>query len=95
LSAIRIAEDFRPGDLVVFDVNGETATGCEGEMLAAALLALGRAVFRHSPRDGAPRGAFCLMGVCQECLVHVDGALQQACQVSLRPGMKVELRGAV
>ncbi len=66
-----------------------------GEMLAAALLAAGIFELRRSPRAGTPRGALCFMGACQECAIHVDGRLQQACQVRVADGMIVELRGAV
>jgi sarcosine oxidase subunit alpha len=34
------------------------------------------------------------MGACQECAIHVDGVLKQACMVPVREGMIVELRGA-
>jgi len=39
------------------------------------------------------RGAFCFMGVCQECAIHVDGAIRQACLTPVRAGLRVELRG--
>ncbi len=41
------------------------------------------------------RGAFCHMGVCQECALHVDGVLRQACLTPVRPGMAVERRGVL
>jgi len=74
-------------------VDGAAVQAHEGEMLAAALMAAGYWRLRASPRAGADRGAFCLMGVCQECAIHVDGKLQQACRVPVRGGMRVELRG--
>ena len=43
-----------------------------GETLAAALTAAGELVLRLT-RGGAGRGLFCGMGVCQDCLVEVDG----------------------
>jgi len=46
---------------------------------------------RHSPHGGAPRGAFCLMGVCQECVVKVHGKLAQSCMVAVDDGLNVEL----
>ena len=42
------------------------------------------------PRTGSPRGAFCMMGVCQECLVRIDGVLRQACLTPVEDGMRVE-----
>ena len=51
-------------------------------------------VFRHTP-TGAPRGIFCGMGVCFDCLVTVDGlAEQRACMTPVRRGMRVQTRSA-
>ena len=61
-----------------------------GETVAVALLCAGRLDVRRSPRTGGPRGAFCMMGVCQECLVRVDGVLRQACLTPVEDGMRVE-----
>jgi len=61
-----------------------------GESVATALMAADRLMLRRSPRAGAPRGAFCLMGVCQECVVRIDGVRRQACLVEVRDGMAVE-----
>jgi predicted molibdopterin-dependent oxidoreductase YjgC len=78
---------------VVFAVDGRELRAPEGEPLATALAAADLLRLRASPRRGAPRGAFCFMGVCQECAIHVDGALVQACMTPVRAGMLVELRG--
>ena len=44
-----------------------------------------------TPVAGAPRAPYCLMGVCFECLVTVDGVgSRQGCLVPVREGMKVE-----
>lgn len=78
---------------VSFIVDGETVTAPEGEPLATALAVAGHLRLRLSPRAGTPRGGFCFIGVCQECAIHVDGVLHQACLVPVRAGLKVELRG--
>lgn len=67
-----------------------------GDNLAAVLLAAGEQVLRHAPVSGAPRGPFCMMGVCFECLVELDGRPgQQACMIAVRDGMDVRRdRGA-
>jgi hypothetical protein len=76
---------------VPFTLDGEPASGREGDTVAAALLALGRRSFRRTAVSGAERGPWCLMGVCHDCLVTVDGAGNaQACLVPLRAGMAVE-----
>lgn len=72
-------------------VDGCALRARTGESLAAALLAGGVAMLRRSPTAGGPRGAFCMMGVCQECMVHVDGRRVQACLTPVRDGMTVSL----
>lgn len=74
-----------------FTFDGTAMTARHGDSVAAALLANGVAVFRRSPVSGAPRGPYCLMGVCFECLVVVDGVgNRQACLVPLQDGMRIE-----
>jgi predicted molibdopterin-dependent oxidoreductase YjgC len=72
------------------EVDGEVIVACDGQTVAAALIAAGKPVFRHMP-SGAPRGIFCGMGVCFDCLVTVDGlADQRACMTPVRQGMRVQ-----
>ena len=75
---------------VVFSVDGRHVGAHAGEMLAAALMAAGIVKLRQSP-GGAPRGAFCLIGVCQECVVRIEGRTRQACLTPVTDGMVVEL----
>lgn len=64
----------------------------EGQTVAAVLCEAGIRVLRSSPA-GEPRGLFCAMGVCFECLVTVDGVPdQRACVTPVRPGMQIELQ---
>lgn len=81
----------RRGRAVRIAVNGASVDACEGEPLAISLAAAGILVLRSSPIQGAPRAMFCLMGVCQECLVHVDGTPVEACLEPVRDGMNVTL----
>ncbi|MDH3376643.1 MAG: (2Fe-2S)-binding protein [Gammaproteobacteria bacterium] len=42
-------------------------------------------------RSGSPRGLFCAMGVCFDCLVRVDGRPGiRACLEPVRDGMRIE-----
>lgn len=68
----------------------------EGDSVAAALLAVGIASLRDTPASGAPRGPYCMMGVCFDCLVEIDGvANRQACLTAAADGMVVRRqRGA-
>jgi predicted molibdopterin-dependent oxidoreductase YjgC len=67
-----------------------------GDSVAAALFAAGRNACHSAPVSGAPRGPFCMMGVCFDCLVAIDGrANQQGCMIAVAPGMKIDTgRGA-
>jgi sarcosine oxidase subunit alpha len=80
--------------LVEVTIDGLAQQLPEGVMLATALAAAGALRLRASPRSGAPRGAFCFMGACQECAIFVDGALVQACRTPVSAGMAIRLRGA-
>ncbi|MET8786212.1 (2Fe-2S)-binding protein [Streptomyces sp. NPDC004589] len=58
-----------------------------GWTVAAALWAAGITSWRTTRRDGRPRGIFCGIGVCFDCLVTVnDRPNQRACLVAVRPG---------
>ena len=73
-------------------VDGQPLSAFEGESVAAALLAAGVLYLRSSSRLGQPRGVFCAMGVCQECVVEVDGRTVPACLTPIRDGMEIYLR---
>jgi sarcosine oxidase subunit alpha len=76
---------------VTFRVDGSEVAAHAGECVAAALLAAGIKCLGRSARADTPRGAFCFMGVCQECLVRIDGAPAQACITPVRDGMVIYL----
>ena len=79
----------RNGAPVSIDFEGEPVPAIEGETVAAALAAAGITAFRRA-RDGRPRGVFCGMGVCYECLVTVDRRPgQRACMTRVRDAMQV------
>jgi predicted molibdopterin-dependent oxidoreductase YjgC len=81
----------RLGKQVTFTFDGAPVLACEGDSVAAALLAAGIRACRTTPVSGAPRGPYCMMGVCFECLVRIDGVgNRQGCLVPVREGMKVE-----
>lgn len=74
------------------DVDGRAIEALPRESLAVALGVAGIVHLRDSPRAGTPRGAFCWMGVCQECVVWVDGKRTASCMAPVRDGMRVSLR---
>ena len=79
--------------LCTIEVDGRSVAAREGEPLAAALLKAAVTPIRHSVVSGVPRAPYCMMGVCFECLVEVDGIPNvQACMTTVRAGMKVRLQ---
>jgi predicted molibdopterin-dependent oxidoreductase YjgC len=65
-------------------------TAHEGQTVAAALMAGGVQSWRTTRGTGRPRGLFCGIGVCYDCLVEIDGhADQRACLVEVADGMVV------
>ena len=68
---------------------GETLHLPEGGNLAAALLAAGVTVLRHTPVSGAPRAPYCMMGACFDCLVEVGGVVRQACMMEVTEGLEI------
>ncbi|MFZ6764795.1 (2Fe-2S)-binding protein [Pseudoroseomonas sp. WGS1072] len=85
----RLPEARRPA--LPFLLDGAPAEGREGDSVAAALLALGQDACRESAVSGQPRGGYCMMGVCFDCLMVIDGiGNRQACLTPLRAGMVVE-----
>lgn len=72
-------------------VDGVPVPAVAGQSVASALMTAGIFALRRSPRENAPRGAFCLMGVCQECVLEIEGVAMPACQVPVRPALAVTL----
>lgn len=77
------------GAAVTLALDGRTVTAHEGESVAALLLAEGHVATRLTPA-GEPRGIYCGIGVCFDCLVVVDGVPNtRACVTWVREGMDV------
>ncbi len=91
-AGIRI-DSLARGREIVFSVNGQSTTAHVGETIHAALIAAGYCQFRKS-KTRQPRGVFCGMGVCHECVVTVNnGPTQRACVTVVEEGMEVEIDG--
>jgi D-hydroxyproline dehydrogenase subunit gamma len=71
-------------------VEGQPVSVNAGESVAAAALLAGIGSTRNSAVSGEPRAPYCMMGVCFECLMVIDGvASRQACLVPVREGMRI------
>ena len=81
---------------VTITVEGQRVRVPAGESVAAAILAHPLDHTRTTPISGAPRAPFCMMGVCFECLMEIDGvANRQACLVPVAEGMRIRRQHGV
>lgn len=76
-------------DTLIF--NGQPIAINGAGSVAGVLMAADITSWRTTRHVGNPRGVFCCMGMCYDCLVSVDGhPNQRACLVPPRPGMIIE-----
>lgn len=76
---------------VTVNVDGKKIQGLEGEPIAAALLANGIKVFRYTHKFHEPRGLFCGIGQCTDCVMEVDGVPNvRTCVTPLKEGMEIK-----
>jgi predicted molibdopterin-dependent oxidoreductase YjgC len=81
-----------PSESVAFAFENRQFEGQEGEPVAAALIASGVRVFRYMPETNEPRGGFCFIGKCADCMMTVDGRPRvRTCVTPLRAGMKINV----
>jgi predicted molibdopterin-dependent oxidoreductase YjgC len=80
-----------PCELVTVVFDGRPLQVPADTSVAAALLAAGVTSFRTTPAKNAPRGPYCMMGACFDCLLTIDGDHNaQACLVTVKAGMRIE-----
>ena len=78
------------GDTVTIEIEGRAVTVPAGESVAAAVLASGLDYVRTTPVGGTRRAPYCMMGICFECLMEIDGIPnRQACMTQVEEGMCV------
>ncbi len=97
---MRIEEGTRPvvrrGEGFVVEVDGNSVQAFEGETVASVMLASRTRTLRKTRKLYEPRGLFCGIGVCYDCLVIVNGrANVRACMTQAVPGMKVRTQEGV
>ena len=86
-----ILGSFEKGTEVEFTYNGKPMKGFEGEPIAAALRAAGIVQHRFTTKEHRPRGLFCAIGRCTDCVMVVNGkANVRTCVTPLEAGMSVE-----
>jgi predicted molibdopterin-dependent oxidoreductase YjgC len=83
----------RRGAPVVVRVDGRELLAREGDSVLGVLWAAGLRTLRVTGRAKEPRGFFCGIGICFDCLVTVDGRPNvRACLEPVRPDMRIELQ---
>src|SRR3982751_5731688 len=89
MSRLPLGPELERGPRVEIVLDGVPVEAFVGETVAAVLLAGGDIATRTTV-GGAPRGIFCGIGVCFDCLVVVDGVPNtRACMTAVRDGMQV------
>ena len=75
---------------VTFFYNGKEMQGFEGEPIAASLLAAGIRIHRYTAKRHEPRGIYCAIGRCTDCVMVVDGEPNvRTCITPLKEGMQI------
>ncbi len=75
---------------VTVHIDGRPVRAEAGESVAALLLRQPEGWSRTTPISASPRAPYCMMGVCFECLVEIDGqGSAQACLTPVQDGMSV------
>jgi aerobic-type carbon monoxide dehydrogenase small subunit (CoxS/CutS family) len=88
----RLQREAQAGELTVF-IDGRPFSARATDSVAAALLAADADHCRTTAVSGQPRAPYCMMGVCFDCLVAIDGVgNRQACLIRVREGMRVEIQ---
>ena len=76
---------------ITLSIDGRDVVVAEGLSVAAAILMAGLDHCRTTGLSGEPRAPYCMMGLCFDCLMEIDGvANQQACLTPVRAGMIVK-----
>lgn len=86
-----IINNYDKGKLVKFEYDGKIVEGYEGEPIAVALKANGVMIHRYTSKKHEPRGMFCAIGRCTDCVMIVDGSPNvRTCITPLKEGIKVQ-----
>lgn len=91
-----IIESYNKGRKVTFSFDGKGLSGYEGESIAAALKAAGVMVHRYTAKQHKPRGIFCAIGRCTDCVMIVNGVPNvRTCVTPLEEGMQIQTQYGV
>lgn len=89
---LRVLKENLMSNTVHIIVDGKDLNVPAGISVAAAVLGHDHShqAFHHNTMDGSPRSPYCLMGVCFECMMEIDGVQNsQSCLIAVQEGMRV------
>jgi len=76
---------------IMIEVDGKAIPAKIGEPIAAALMANSIIVFRYTEKKSEPRGVFCAIGRCTDCVMTVNGVPNiRTCVTPVQEGMKIQ-----
>jgi len=76
--------------MMSFSFDGQPIPFRSGQTVGAALWAAGVRSWRTTRQDERPRGIYCGIGICFDCLVWIDGRPnQRACLTEATPAADV------
>lgn len=83
--------DIQEREAFTFYYNGRPLFAREGDTVAAALTDNGIRVFRRTTKHNEPRGLYCAIGQCTDCVMVVDGRPNvRTCVTIVKENMRVE-----
>ena len=78
---------------VTLTIEGKEIAAFEGDTVAAAMLVAGFAYTRVTTVKEKRRAPYCMMGICFDCIVEINGIPnQRACQILVQEGMRVNIQ---
>ena len=78
---------------ITVSIEGREIVASQGDTVAAAMLAAGFTYSRITPVREERRAPYCMMGICFDCMVEINGIPnQRGCQTLVQEGMRVKIQ---
>jgi len=89
----RMNNDITGYETVTLTIEGKEIVAFHGDTVSAAMLVAGFTHTRITPVNEKHRAPYCMMGICFDCVVEINGIPnQRACQVLVQEGMRVNIQ---
>ena len=74
-------------------IDGKEIVASQADTVAAAMLVSGFTYTRITSAEEKQRAPYCMMGICFDCMVEINGIPnQRACQILVQEGMRVKIQ---